>query len=125
MARALWLAVGLSLLGLMVMFARRGDELSAFILAIAAVLGLTPVVWLHYFVLLLVVVALASPRLSILWFAPLGMVFTPGSGLPSAFQTAWTLGVASLIVVLALRVDTRTVAGGRDARADPRRPAEA
>jgi hypothetical protein len=102
-ARALWLAVGLGLLALMVLVARRGDELSAYVLAITAALALTPIVWLHYFVLFLVVVALASPRLGLLWFAPLGMVLTPGSGHPTPFQTAWTLAVAAIIVVLALR----------------------
>ena len=44
---------------------RRGDERSAFILAIAASLALTPIVWLHYFALLVVVVALAQPRLGV------------------------------------------------------------
>ena len=40
-------------------------------LAIAAALLLTPILWLHYLVLLLVPIALARPRLSLLWFAPL------------------------------------------------------
>ncbi len=102
-ARSLWLGVGLCLLALVVVLARRGDELSSFVLAITAALALTPIVWLHYFVLFLVVIALASPRLGVLWFVPLGMVLTPGSGHPTPFQTAWTLGVAALIVVLALR----------------------
>ena len=102
-ARGVWLAVGLCLLGLMVVLARRGDELSAYVLAITAALALTPIVWLHYFAMLAVVVALASPRLSLVWFVPLGMVLTPGSGHPSPFQTGWTLAVAALVVVLALR----------------------
>jgi hypothetical protein len=40
-------------------------------LAIAAALLLTPIMWLHYLVLLLVPISLARPRLSPLWFAPL------------------------------------------------------
>lgn len=102
-ARGLWLAVGLALLGFMVVLARRGDELSAYVLAITVALALTPIVWLHYFALFLVVIALASPSLSFVWFVPLGMVITPGSGHPTPFQTGWTLAVASLVVVLALR----------------------
>ncbi len=51
----------------------------------------------------LVVVALAQPRLGIVWFVPLGMVVTPGSGHPTPFETAWTLAVAALTVALALR----------------------
>ena len=40
-------------------------------LAIAAALVLTPILWLHYLPLLLVPIALARPRLSLLWFVPL------------------------------------------------------
>ena len=79
---------------------------------------MTPIVWLHYFALLLVVVALASPRLGVLWFVPLGMVLTPGSGHPTPFQTAWTLGVAALTIALALRA-TRARSEVVDARPRP------
>ena len=34
---------------------------------------LTPILWLHYLVLLVVPIALARPRLSALWFVPLAM----------------------------------------------------
>lgn len=47
-----------------------GDRL-ALTAAIAAALLLSPIVWIHYFVLLLVPVALARPRLSGLWFMPM------------------------------------------------------
>jgi hypothetical protein len=40
-------------------------------LVIAASLVLTPIVWTHYLVLLLVPVALARPRLSFVWILPL------------------------------------------------------
>jgi len=39
--------------------------------ALAAGFVLTPILWLHYLVLLVVPIALARPRLSTLWFAPL------------------------------------------------------
>ena len=42
-------------------------------LAVAAALLLTPIMWLHYLVLLLVPIGLARPRLSPLWFAPLAL----------------------------------------------------
>jgi Glycosyltransferase family 87 len=103
LARLLWLAVGGALLAAVVVLGRRGDERSAFILAIASALSLTPIVWLHYFALLLLVVALAQPRLGLLWFLPFGMVVTPGSGHPSPFETAATLAIAALVIVLALR----------------------
>jgi glycosyl transferase family 87 len=103
LARLLWLAVGLALLGSVVVLGRRGDDRSGFIVALAASLALTPIVWLHYFALLLVPVALARPRLGPLWFVPLAMILTPGSGHPTPFQTAWTLGMAMVVFALALR----------------------
>lgn len=102
-ARALSLAFGLLLLTAVVWTARRGDERSAFILAIAAALALSPLVWLHYFAFLVVVVALAQPRLGALWFLPLVMFVCPGRGNPTLLETAVALGAAALIIALALR----------------------
>jgi Glycosyltransferase family 87 len=102
-SRAIWLGIGLTILAAAVLFATSGDERTAFIVAIAASLALTPIVWLHYFALLLVVVSLAQPRLGLLWFVPLGMFLTPGSGQPTPFQTSWTLFVALVTVGLAVR----------------------
>jgi hypothetical protein len=97
-ARGLWLALGFGLLLAVVLLARRGEERAAFVAAIAASLGLTPIVWLHYFALLVVVVAIAQPRLGALWFVPLAMVLTPGSGHPTQFETAWTLATAAVTI---------------------------
>lgn len=116
LARLLWMAVGGALVAAVVLVARRGDERSAFILAIAASLALTPIVWLHYFALLLLVVALAQPRLGPLWFLPLGMVVTPGSGQPTPFETAATLAIAALVVGLALRTSLGAHGWGEDRR---------
>ena len=102
-ARALWLTVGLGLLASVAWVGRRGDECSAFILTVAAALALSPIVWLHYFALLLIVVALAQPTLSLVWFIPLAMVVTPGSGHPTPFETAATLTIAVVTLALALR----------------------
>ncbi len=102
-ARGLWLAVGVALVVGLVRAGRRGDERSAFVLAIATALALSPIVWLHYFALLLLVVALAQPRLGLLWFLPLAMVVTPGSGHPTPFETAATLVIAAITIALALR----------------------
>ena len=108
-ARGMWLAIGVGLLAAVVVVARRGDERSSFILALAAALALTPIVWLHYFALLLVVVAVAQPRLGVVWFVPLAMVVTPGSGQPTPFETAATLGVAAVTIALALRSSVSVV----------------
>ena len=108
LARVAWFALGFGLLACVVIVGRRGGERSAFILAIAAALALTPIVWLHYFALLVVVVALAQPRLGVIWFVPLAMVVTPGSGHPTPFETSATLAVAALTIVLSLRASRGT-----------------
>lgn len=114
LARAVWLVLGLGLLALVVTVGRRGDERSAFILAIAAALALTPIVWLHYFALLVVVVALAQPRLGAAWFVPLAMVVTPGRGHPTPFETSATLAVAALTIAMALRASREAALSARD-----------
>jgi Glycosyltransferase family 87 len=123
LARGVWLGIGLLALASVLVLARRGDERTAFVLAIAASLALTPIVWLHYFALLLVIVAVARPRLGVVWFVPLGMFLTPGSGQPTPFQTSWTLAVALTTMALAIRasaaedraMDTRTPLRARPA----------
>jgi alpha-1,2-mannosyltransferase len=74
LARGVVLAAAGMLLALAWRFARaeEGDGRS-FTLALAAGLVLTPILWLHYLVLLVVPIALARPRLSPLWFAPLAL----------------------------------------------------
>jgi hypothetical protein len=108
-ARAVWLALGLGLLGGVVLLGRRRDERAAFVLAIATSLALTPIVWLHYFALLVVVVAVSRPRLGIVWFVPLAMVVSPGGGHPTPFETLWTVAVAAATIALALRETRRSV----------------
>ena len=102
-ARLMWLGIGAGLLIGAVGLAWRGDERRAFVLALVASFALTPIVWLHYFALLLVVVALMRSRLGLVWFVPLAMIITPGSGHPTPFETSWTLAVAAVTIGLAMR----------------------
>ena len=83
-----------------------GDRRS-FTIAIVGSLAATPVVWLHYFALLLIPIALYRPRLSALWFAPVILWLTPAS---HANGSLWKigLGLSVLAVVLA-----RTIAEER------------
>ena len=53
---------------------RPNGEAVALVLALCAALAFSPIVWLHYFVLLLVPIALASPRFSLLWLLPIGYI---------------------------------------------------
>ena len=75
----------------------------AFAFAIAASLAFSPIVWRHYFALLLVPVAIARPRLGVIWFVPILMwPVSEGVGNGTTYHTLATLGVAALTFVLAL-----------------------
>jgi hypothetical protein len=49
-------------------------------LAVSASLVLSPIVWVHYFVLLVIPIAIRWPRLSATWFVPMVMWVLPGNG---------------------------------------------
>ena len=118
LSRAIWIAFGLTLVVAVVLMARQGADRSAFILAIAASLALTPIVWLYYFALLLVVIAVAQPTLGLLWFLPLGMALVPARG-PTSFERSQVLVIAAVIIGLSL---LSTVRAERKVRFD-REPA--
>jgi Glycosyltransferase family 87 len=80
---------------------RRGDGRAALALAISLSLMATPVLWAHYFALMIVVVALARPRLSGLWFVPLLLWVCPVVN-PTPWQAIWALAVVALLVGIAL-----------------------
>ena len=92
----------------------RGDDgdRRAFSLAVVAALAATPIVWSHYFVLLLVPIALARPRLSGLWLLPIGFwaCSIRSGGDPVMIVTGVVLTAA--IVVQALRLRSRGEARG-------------
>ena len=102
-AKILWAAVGLALLVACAAMAHRRDDRRAFVLAIAVVIATSPIVWLHYFALLLVVVAVAQPRLGPVWFVPLAMFVSEEIANGSTLQTSLTLAAAALTFALALR----------------------
>ncbi len=65
---------------------------------IGAALALTPILWIHYLVLLAVPLALARPRLSLLWFLP---VIPSASAIIGWQPAGWPEGdLASFAVVL-------------------------
>jgi hypothetical protein len=103
-ARGLWLLLAVGLLASAFVVSRRGRDRQGFILAMAAVIACSPIVWLHYFALLLVIVAVAKPTLGAVWFAPLLLYGAEEIGNGTPFQTAFTLAVAALTVALAFRV---------------------
>ena len=103
-AKALMGAVALGLLVAVVVTGRRGSEQRSFVLAVAAALACSPIVWLHYFALLLVPVAVVRPRLGPLWFVPLAMWgFGAGTGNGSTGSAAVVLLVVAATFALAVR----------------------
>jgi hypothetical protein len=94
----------------------RGDA-TAFVLAIGASLALTPIVWPHYWALLLVVVALAASELDAVWLLPLAgwVVSTAWSG-GSTMSIGLALAVYGLTIAWSVR---RLACGGRPAAFRP------
>ena len=74
---ALAAIVGGALLVAAISSGRRGQEVRAFTLAVAATLALSPVVWLHYLTLLIAPLGLARPRFSPLWLLPIVLWVSP------------------------------------------------
>ena len=77
---------------------RDGDRRSL-TLALGAALLLTPILWLHYLVLLLVPLALARPKLSPLWFLPMALWATYSL---EAHGDVWRILLLLSVVVAAL-----------------------
>lgn len=103
-ARLLMLGVAWSVLAAVIVVARRGNDTRSFVLAIGATLAFAPYVWLHYFTLLLVPVAVVRPRLSPIWFVPLGMWGVgQGTGNGSTAEAIVVVGLAMLTLMLAFR----------------------
>ena len=100
--KALTLAVGVGLLAGCVAFARRRDDERSFTCAIAASLALSPIVWLHYLVVLLVPMAIARPRFSLLWLLPVLLWASPRPGYAEGFQTFLPAIAAGIIVTVLL-----------------------
>jgi hypothetical protein len=89
--------------GLACMYAgHRRSDAAALILAIATSLLAAPVIWLHYFALLLVPLALGRPRLSWAWGLPLLLYACPVHE-PTTWQLVGALAVAAAVFASALR----------------------
>jgi hypothetical protein len=107
-----WL-VGVPLLAVAPVVARREDgDRRAFSVAIVAALVLTPIVWLHYFALLIVPLALTRPRLAWAWGLLWLLWLTPGHVTNSDLWRI-ALGTAVMAAALVVVVVTRGQPGGR------------
>jgi hypothetical protein len=106
--QGLTVVLGGGLLVACVVLARRGDDPRSFTCAVAATLALSPIVWLHYLVLLLVPLAIARPRFSIIWLLPILLWSSPRPGYAEGFQTFLPALVAVILVAVVLARPARS-----------------
>lgn len=101
--RVSMLCIGGVLLASCVRFGRQGDDRRAFSCALVAALALTPIVWQHYIVLLLVPLGIARPRFSAVWVLPMVLWVSPrsgnGEGLEPILLAVATAALLALILV--------------------------
>jgi hypothetical protein len=99
------LGIGLALLvaGACFRAGRQGRDRICFTLCIAVALLATPIIWLHYFALLLVPLAIARPRVSLVWALPVALLICPPDS-PATWQIAFATALAGVLIVSALRV---------------------
>jgi hypothetical protein len=92
-----WTAAAVAAVALLELGRRRVDERVVFTAAIVAALVATPILWLHYLVLLLAPLAIVRSRFSPLWAAPLLLWATSK---PAAYGDLWR--VVLVLTVLGL-----------------------
>ncbi len=87
-------------------------------LAVAAALVLSPIVWLDYYAVAAIPLAVVRPRLSAVWFAPLVTWGLLNAGIGAA--TVWgglrVLGAFAPVILVTVREERRAEAGGEDDR---------
>ena len=81
-------------------------------LAIAAALVLSPIVWRHFFTLLIVPLALSRPRFDAAWLVPIGLWVGDGTFNGAPWQTAAVLGLVTADV-RPVRAQSRAEGVGR------------
>ena len=79
---------------------RRPNDLLAMTLCVALMLLASPLLWEHYFALLLVPLALARPRLSAAWGVPLLLFACPARAAGTWQELVWWAGVVALLLAV-------------------------
>jgi hypothetical protein len=108
-ARYAMLGLGALLLVAIAAWGRRADgERAAFIAAVAASLVLTPIVWPHYLVLLVVLVALAQPTFGAVWIGPIALWTTmPAWSGGSPVRIGAVLAISGAVTAWCIRTAER------------------
>ena len=105
--------IGLTLAGLAAVVAlahRKDSDRRSFIAALGVGLLASPIVWMHYLVLLVVPIALYRPRFGAVWFVPLaywGLSGQENQG--SAWNIVGMLAVTAIALALAMRPEREQV----------------
>jgi hypothetical protein len=105
-ARIVSVLVALALLAAAAWVARderrtpRDRDVATLTLCLAAALAASPIVWVHYFLLLLVPLALTRPRLSPLWFVPFAYQPLGEAAWPAGDARKLGLALAATLVLL-------------------------
>jgi hypothetical protein len=104
-AVVLSILVAIALLAAAAWIAReQGNDVTILTLALAAGLAASPIVWIHYFLLLLVPLALTRPRLSALWFVPFAYYPLGESAWPAGDAGKLALALAATLAILTAAV---------------------
>jgi MFS family permease len=113
-AEALAVLIALLTVAAIVVAARSRGERHAFSLAIVGAVVATPILWLHYLILLLVPIALTRPRLSRVWFLPVVLWVSPH---PESLGVIWRIAVvlATVVVIAVVTYVRAQPAYGRNA----------
>jgi hypothetical protein len=101
-------AIGAVLLAACWREGRRGLDERSLVLALAAALALSPIVWLHYFVLLLVPIAIVRRTFGAIWLIPALFWITPYE---EHFAQHWRIAVGIAVAALALFAAARATPG--------------
>jgi hypothetical protein len=81
-------------------FTAESRDVAGLTLALAAAFAASPIVWVHYFLLLLVPLVLAQPRLSWLWFVPFAYYPLGEAAWPAGDARKLGLALAATLIVL-------------------------
>jgi alpha-1,2-mannosyltransferase len=100
-ALAVEVMLSIAIAGACVLFGRRGRDHETLTLCVALMLVASPLVWNHYFALLIVPLANARPRLGAAWVIPLVLWLCPATDVQTwQAMVAWIV-TASLLLWLA------------------------
>ena len=104
-ARVVSVVVALTLLAAAAWVARdrrapRDRDVATLTLCLAAALAASPIVWVHYFLLLVVPIALTRPRLSALWLVPLAYYPLGEAAWPAGDARKLALALVTTLVIL-------------------------